>query len=262
MKISKISASTLACLASLFGSLVFAPFASAARGTTGLILRINLQGGFGGVNPMDPYSQPTAVLDSSGQLFRPAKVTREPRPTLTPYTVKVVSTANKAKIEALAKTAGLSKQLVAGSPPTADARDLAISFNGTTNVIASYGLGEDALPPAQLAIRRKIGALVSYLDALPSGSATIPTSVVVTSFNYANHDPDPSHLQQPQPPKIWPSAYAPLDGSCVVLSGPTAVAAIAALQSSNVLTPWTSDGNVWRIVARPALPGDKGCNAS
>jgi hypothetical protein len=260
MRISKINPSTLACLTSLFGSLVFATFASAAVGTTAPILRINLQGGFGGINAMDPYSQPTAVLDSSGQLFRPAEVTREPRPTLTPYTVKVLSKANKARIDALAKTAGLSKQLTAGNPPTADARDLVISFNGTTNVIASYGLGDDALPPKQHAIRKKIGVLISYLNSLPSGSATIPTSVVVTSYNYANHDPDPSHLQKPQPPKIWPGAYAPLDGSCVVLSGPTAVAAIAALQSSNVLTPWTSDGNVWRIVARPALPGDKGCS--
>jgi hypothetical protein len=223
------------------------------------ILRINFQGGFAGINPMDRYSQPMAVLDSFGHLLRRADATREPLPTLVPYTVVAVSKANKARIQALAKAAGLSKKLDAGIPPTADARELVVSFNGTTNVIASYGFGDDALPTGQLAVRKKIRALISYLDSLPRGTPTTPPSVVVTSFNYANHDPDPSRLYEPQPRKAWPSTYTPLDGSCVVLDGPTAVAAIIALQSSNVLTPWTSDGNVWRIVARPALPGDRGC---
>jgi hypothetical protein len=261
MKTFKNACLTTTVAAIAVGGLVFAPFASAAGTKTFPVLRINLQGGFGGINAMDPSAQPMAVLDSSRQLYRPVKLTREPRPTLAPYTVATVSQANKAKIEALAKAASLSKKVNAGTPLTADARELVVSFNGTTNVIASYGFGEEALPPAQLAVRKKVGALISYLDALPAGSPTTPTSVVVTSFNYANHDPDPSRLQKPQPPRTWPSEYAPLDGSCIALSGPTAVAAIAALQSSNVLTPWTSGGNVWRIVARPALPGDIGCNA-
>jgi hypothetical protein len=259
MKTSKTACLTSFAIA--VGGLVFAPFASAASAKSAPVLRINLQGGFAGYNAMDPFAQPMAVLDSSGRLFRPVNVTQEPRPTLAPYTITKISKGNKAKIEALAKAGGLAKMVNAGTPLTADARELAVSFNGTMNVIASYGFGDEALPPAQLAVRKKIGALISYLDALPAGSPTTPTSVVITSFNYANHDPDPSRLQKPQPPKAWPSTYAPLDGSCVVLSGPTAVAAIAALQSSNVLTPWNSDGNVWRILARPALPGDKGCNA-
>jgi hypothetical protein len=258
--------SRIVCGATIIASIAvaegrFAPTASATQDRTVAVLRLNLQGGFGGINAMDPYSQPIAVLDSGGQLFRPASGTQEPRPTLAPYTVVNLSKSTRTKIEVLAKAAGLSKKVNAGTPPTADARDLVVSFNGNTNVIASYGFGDEALPPAQLATRKKLRTLISYLNTLPAGTAATPASVVVTSFNYANHNPDPSGLHKPQPPKKWPSEYAPLDGSCVILDGPKAIAAIKSLEQSNVLTPWTSDGNVWRIVARPALPGDRGCNA-
>jgi hypothetical protein len=242
----------------LLGGVVFAPSAPAAR-IESPTLRINLQGGFAGLDPMDPYAQPLAVLDSTGQLFRPVETPAEPQRTLAPYTMIKVSKATRTKIDALAKAAGLAKKLDAGTPLTADARELSVSFNGMTNVIASYGFGDQALPVRQVASRNKVSALIAYLRALPEGTPTTPTSVVIISYNYGNHDPDPSRLQKPQPPKEWPNGYPPLNGSCVVLSGSTAVTAIASLQSSNVLTRWTSDGNVWRIVARPALPGDSGC---
>jgi hypothetical protein len=236
----------------------YSPSASAAR-PPAPTLRINYQGGFAGVSLMDPFSQPLAVLDSSGRLFRPVTETDEPRPTLVKFTVSKLSKSTIAEIEKLAGAAGLNRAVDAGVPLTADARELLVSFKGTTNVIASYGAGDDVLPAKQLKVRKNIGSLITYLGELPAGKPSTPASVVLASYNYKSFNPDPSKTQKPQPPKTWPSGYPPLDGSCMVLSGPSAAVAIKALQSSNVLTPWTSNGNVWRIVGRPALPGDLGC---
>jgi hypothetical protein len=235
--------------------------ASAEARPTPPTLRVNFQGGFGGINMMDPFSQPLAVIDSSGRLFRPVTEPKEPRPTLVRFTVLKLSKSAIADFEKLAGAAGLNKQVDAGVPQTADARELVVSFKGTTNVIASYGAGDEALPKKQLAVRNTIGSLITYLGELPAGKPATPTSVVLASYNYKNYSPDPNKTRKPQPPKAWPSKYAPLDGSCVELTGPSAAAAIKALESSNTDTPWTSNGNVWRIIGRPALPGDPGCNA-
>jgi hypothetical protein len=234
--------------------------ASDARSSAPL-LRVQFRGGFGGGSAMDPDAQPTAVIDAAGRLLRPVKQTTQPLPSLIPYSVTSLSKQDLAKIVSFANAAGLSKKVDAGIPPTGDAQDLVIEFKGVRNVIVSYGFGDQSLPAPQTAIRKKIGTLISTLEGLPQGSPSTPAAVVIHSYNYARHDPDPGKTHKPQAQKAWPAQYAPLDGSCVVMSGPSASAAIKALQSSNVLTPWTSDGNVWRIVARPALAGDPGCNA-
>jgi hypothetical protein len=263
MKVATKSSLLVACLAVSLSSVeTAATAASTDARSTAPILRMQFRGGFGGESAMDPNAQPTAVVDAAGRLLRPLKKSTQPQPSLAPYAISVLSKQDLANIVSLANAAGLSKQIDAGVPPTADARDLVIKFKGTQNVIVSYGFGDQSLPPAQKAIRKQIGTLISQLEAIPQGSRFTPTSIVFRSFNYTRHDPDPGKTQKPQARKAWPTQYGPLNGSCVVMSGPAASAAITALQSANVLTPWTSDGNIWRIVARPALAGDPGCNVA
>ena len=47
--------------------------------------------------------------------------------------------------------------------------------------------------------------------------------------------------------------------SCLTVGGTDVMAVVNAAATANVLTPWTSDGQRWRVRFRPLLPDETSC---
>jgi hypothetical protein len=208
----------------------------------------------------DVRDVPLVIVTSNGRLFQAGPISSfYPKPSLDSFTSAVLSSKDQATVTKLAEAAKLNRPLDLGTPPTADVSSLVITYKGKRNVIASFGVGEGEMPKAQLDGRKKISALINFLQTRPNATVGVPSSVVVMPVNADGRLPaDPNLKQAPRP---WPTAAFDLRemGGCKVLVGTEAAAAVAALVNSNELTPWTSSGYTYLVFARPALPGDRGC---
>jgi hypothetical protein len=181
-----------------------------------------------------------------------------PGPMLVPVLTSPVSASTVKKIDALAKTAGLTRTKNDwGQPPTADVPNLDVTYRGRQQSIASWGVGEEALTPAQRSARKKVAAL---LAALPTKAATPfkPTSVVL-AVRLAEAEVIPSGLPAPEV-KDWPAAAEDISssGGCMII---TSKSGIAALQAVDGGTQFRKNAKTWQVFARPMLPGDRGCGS-
>jgi len=88
---------------------------------------------------------------------------------------------------------------------------------------------------------------------------------------YPETEATPDDPATNQPPMDWPlsTPLSALTGvtlqglpdttRCFVFSGEEARTLVTALQQANELTPWVSEGNRYRLMVRPLLPGESGC---
>ncbi len=233
------------------------PAQAASTKSTAPLLRIYLNGP--GRASLGVRSIPVAVVTDDGQLYQADAVVQVyPRPSLDSFTVTSLSKADTAELNKLAKAANLTTRLNLGVPPTADVPDFVVTYRGVTNVIASLGVGDEAMPSAQLEGRKKVKALLTFLQSRPGAKTGAPTSVVVMPRSADGIPEDPAFAQPPRP---WPQAASDLRemSGCKVLTGAPAIEAVKALSTSTELTRWTSSGYTYLVSARPALPGDRGC---
>jgi hypothetical protein len=236
---------------------VSSALADSSKASPAPLLRMYLDGL--GQASLGVRSVPIAVVTDNGQLYQAGPASSVyPRPSLDSFTLATLSKADMEALNKLARAANLTGRLKLGVPPTADVPDFVITYRGVTNVIASLGVGDDAMPAKQLDGRKKVKALLAFLQSRPGATTATPTAVVVAPRSADGVPEDPTSAQPARP---WPAAAFDLRemGGCKVLTGDEAREAVKVLNTSNELTRWTSSGYTYLVSARPALPGDRGC---
>ncbi len=258
---TKLSALVLFSLCSLIASPTKPALASAKSKTaipSATTLRITF--GSGGFGSSGARSVSLLLATRSGELYQSVPTTSSyPRPTLEAFSLLKLSKADYQSMIKLAVAANLNRRLDLGTPPTADVPPLIVSYVGITNVIQSFGIGDDTMPTKQLEGRKKLKALIVFLQSRPGAKVSRPTSIAVMPRNAEGQLSTDASLQQT--PRPWPAAASDLRemGGCKVVTGAEAIAAFTALRTANDLTPWTSSGYTYLVSARPVLPGDPGC---
>ncbi|HET9724346.1 MAG TPA: hypothetical protein VFR44_10980 [Actinomycetota bacterium] len=146
---------------------------------------------------------------------------------------------------------------------------------GSTSVVSAYALGDAAggtCPDVDVEARRTLMEFrdrLGDLSWLPDGSVGeeepyVAEEVRIYVLPYLGQ-PD-----LPQEPVAWPLGKPlhrfgePLqsgleDTRCGVVSGSDLETLLPLMQGANDLTPWTSEGREYRLIARPLLPDEHGC---
>ena len=164
-------------------------------------------------------------------------------------------------------------------PCIADAATTVFTTNagGRTSVVSAYALGDamggscpdvdDEARQALADFQTSLGDLASWL---PEGSVGVEEPFAYDEMRiYAQ--PYQGEPELPQQPVDWPLATglgdfgASVDAGgiselrCGVVSGADLEAVLGTAQGTNELTPWTSDGDEYRLILRPLLPDEHGC---
>lgn len=147
--------------------------------------------------------------------------------------------------------------------------------NGTTSVVTAYALdvtggtcegSDDEARQALADFQAELGDL----SWLPEGSvgAEEPFDYEEMRIHVLPYQSDP---ELPQQPVAWPlspglDAFGDEQGTgglegarCGVVSGTDLDTFLRAAEGANELTPWTSDGDEYRLILRPLLPDERGC---
>jgi len=185
---------------------------------------------------------------------------------------------NEGQIQVLlsgADAAGLlGDEIDFGEPGVTDMNTttVRITVGGTTVVQSAYALGFDDKNSPELSQTQKDArlALQGFVDTAQGlvGSASKgyePNAVVAYRLGAEAGQPvDEPELEQP--PMAWPLSTAPelpLDteiASCLAVTGADVPVLLEALSTANELTPWVIGTDPpSRMVFRPFLPGDLGC---
>jgi len=200
-----------------------------------------------------------------------------PGPAIAPLQSATLSEGQIQELFAAADDAGLlDGDIDYGQPAVADApvTDVEITVDGRTVRQSAYALGFNDDPGAglsatQIAARQ---ALQGFIDAahgtVDSASAGYePTGVVVYRLS-GDAGPPVDEPELAQPSQVWPITTAPAVptesesgvATCVVVTGSEAATLLDALAQANELTPWLIGADSpARMVFRPLLPGDPGC---
>jgi hypothetical protein len=235
--------------------------ASAGTSPGAVVYSATYRGGFT-IPGTDFRTVPAQLIDTNRNLYSPGAITMiYPGPALFPIIKTPVSKSRMQAFDRLAREAGLQRsRLDWGTPNTADVPDLVLTYRGKTHTIPSFGVGEESLTKAQQTNRQRVRKLMDSIGSLasPSGSLYTPTSLVIAPRLAVPEDTPPDLTVQRLD---WPDSIGTLDNtpSCAVLSGPNAAAALRVLQQANDLTQFRSNGKFYRVLVRPALPGDLGC---
>jgi hypothetical protein len=264
-RVRALAALTVA--AGLMVPMIAAP--SAAASEAAVILSMRSTGGFA-PQFTDFAAVSRHVISADLKHYQPLNVA-DSRPILSPVSVDSMTKADVAKVDAMAKAAGLNRSNANwGFPNTADVPVLSITYRGNTNAIPSFGVGEESLTRKQRGSRAKVAKLLAYLDRR-SGVPSPPQSVVITAVPAADAStPAPKPVAQRNlrldvalvAPVItvqdWPSSAPKLAsiGQCSVVSDAAAVEVLKGAQST---VRFRSEGKVWQIYGRQVLPGDAGC---
>lgn len=178
---------------------------------------------------------------------------------------------------AAADDAGLLEQEIDfGQPAVADAPNTTVSItvDGRTVSQSAYALGfsdeaESQLSETQVAAREALQSFIDVAHATTDSASApyVPAGVVAYRLTPDGNTPiaDPGLEQSPLP---WPIATVPAlpdesgadPSTCVAVTGDEAQTLLTALAGANELTPWLIGTDPpARMVFRPLLPGDPGC---
>ena len=248
-------------------------------GADQLVLRMDTAGGF--VPPSNSMRQmPTWSLYGDGRLITQGpQIEIYPPPALPNVLVTPISEDGVQAILQAAKDANLMGPNT--DYPYACITDMPVTTftlvaDGQTHVISAYALGraQGPCPGADTEARGRLAAFQAKLTDLrswlPEGSIGSDTPfdpselrVYVQPYTGAA---DPNLIE---PPKAWP-LQTPLaafgeasknlpDTRCGVVGGGDLRTLLVAAQTSNQLTPWTSDGIEYLLTFRPLLPDEHSC---
>lgn len=199
-----------------------------------------------------------------------------PGPAIAPLQAATISAGQIQELFAAADDAGLlDGEIDYGQPLVTDVptTTLTLSVNGRTVSQSAYGLSyEDApdgnLSADQMAARETLAGFIDSAQALADAASEqyAPTGVVA----YRLSDEAISTVDEglEQAPVAWPIDAVPTapatpatsPATCIAVAGEPAQTLLAVLAQANELTPWLIGTDPpSRMVFRPLLPGDPGC---
>lgn len=240
------------------------------------VVSVSVSGGF---LPVEASLRTTAqlLLLGDGTVVVPGVTTEiYPGPALYPLQAATVTEEQIQELIKAADDAGLlDGEIDYGQPPIADAPDTTVELtvDGRTVTQSAYALDEQdenspGISDDQLAARTALRGFIDTAQGLggQASESYVPTGVVAYWVNIESMTPveDPA---LDQPAQTWPITTAPTPPtgseltSCVAVTGEEVGPLLEALVQANELTPWTIGSEpAARMVFRPQLPGDPGCN--
>lgn len=239
------------------------------------VVSVSVSGGF---LPVEVSLRTTAqvLLLGDGTVVAPGVTTDiYPGPALYPLQAATVTEEQIQELIRAADDAGLlDGEIDYGQPPIADAPDTTVELtvDGRTVTQTAYALGEQVetspgVSDEQRAARLALQGFIETAQGLAAEAdeSYVPGGVVAYWVNIESMTPveDPS---LDQPAQTWPITTAPTPPtgseltSCVAVTGEEVGPLLEALVQANELTPWTIGSEpAARMVFRPLLPGDPGC---
>lgn len=248
-----------------------------STGAGDLLLQVRVAGGF--VPPTYALSAlPTFSLYGDGTVIVVGpQIMIYPAPALPPLMSQRVTETGIQKLLEAARDAGAFRDATYDDfCGVADVGTTTIVTNvdDVRHEVSAYALGFDGCtddPAARTKLAAFVGSLPS-LTGLETGVDTVGpmgpyafSSLAVIVEAYANFE-DPSLQQQEV---AWPVS-TPLatfgeqveglpDLRCGVVTGADLEVLRPLLDDANELTPWTSEGDKYRLTLRPLLPDESGC---
>ena len=247
-------------------------------GASDLVLKVDMGGGF--VMPQYALTRtPQFALYGDGLLVTTGpQIEIYPSPALPPLLASRLTGSGIQKVLEAARDAGLFQDATYDDfcgVADVGTTTFTVTAEGATHVVSAYALGFDgcaddpAAREALVAFSSKLMDL-SWLDSEmdvvgPTGPYAY-ASIAIVVEPYAPFD-DPT---LPQEEVAWPLATSlatfgdtvmGLDFRCGVLTGADVETLRPLFESTNQMTPWTSDGERWKLGLRPLLPDETACPA-
>lgn len=245
-------------------------------GASDLVLEVETSGGF--VMPQYLLTQtPQFALYGDGTaVFTGPQIEIYPSPALPPLLSQRLTESGMQKILEGARDAGLFVDAAYDDfCGVADVGTTTFTLNveGMRHVVSAYALGFEGCsdaPEARAKLSAFLGTLTSLSGLEPELDTVGPTgpfafsSVAIFVEPYGPYD-DPT---LPQQEVAWPLAnplasfgetVSGLDLRCGVVTGADLETLRPMFESTNQLTPWTSDGERWKLGLRPLLPDEIAC---
>ncbi len=239
-------------------------------------LRLTVDGGFTTAE-VAFRTLPQLTVTPDSRAITPAPVAEiHPGPMLLPLSERPLDDTGRLTLAEVVRSSGLATSPAPdlGVPAVADAptTTLVVSLDGTVTILAAPALDEarpddPSLTTEQQGLRADLRALLARLRDLPATvggehlgpeTAFRPTGV----WLWARPAPSERIPEQPEPVVLdWPVAGLPLAGldPARLVEGDPAPPVLEALAGVTELT-WFRDppgsGPAYRLLARPALPGD------
>lgn len=218
-----------------------------ARKSSGEFLLVTAKGGFGGSGNGSTLLHSVAFNRSH---YSPVPLGRAPRPAVQLFRRETLSTTDLSQLNRLAGVAGLTNKTIDFGPsPAADSRDLLIEYRSRKFVVEGYAVDLRYIPTEFRERRRKLNALLKFLDNR-AGQVIKPKTLVALTVTIGT-----ATLASPDT-VAWPASSPELGPACQVFTDPKSVELL--LQSLST-TQFLSHGYVYRLVARPLVPGDDFC---
>jgi hypothetical protein len=146
--------------------------------------------------------------------------------------------------------------------------------DGVRHTSSVYALGMDtAMCQDDVAARERLTAFVNRLGDLswlPAGSVGDPEpyafdAIAILAEPYGEGDPTLPQQEVAWPLATFPGAFAEIgDGlglRCGTVTRDDLATLRPLLEQANQLTPWTADGETFRLTLRPLLPDEPDCSA-
>lgn len=248
-----------------------------------LVLRIEIQGGFVPIE-WPATNLPIISLMGDGSLIgQGAQIMIYPPPALPSLTITGLNEDGIQAILVEAEAAGLMEgDRTYDLPAVADAETTVFTVNaaGKTSVVSVYALslGEDVtdMPEEERVARSKLSRFMTLMTStagwLPTATIVTPTQAYEFQRLQISSQPEANAPQTDdgiEPGEAqWPLA-TPLSelgnpyylemSRCFVVEGEDLATLLPALERANLLTPWVSNGEQYRLYLRPLLPDETGC---
>lgn len=248
-----------------------------ATGSSDLVLRVDMVGGF--VPPQYVLtSVPTFSLYGDGTaIFTGPQIEIYPSPALPPVLSSRLTGSGMQKVLEAARDAGLFVD--ASYDDFCGVADVGstvftTTVEGATHTVSAYALGFDGCTDnvearatlfAFLGTLTDLSWLESEMDIVGPTGPYAYTSMAIFVEPYAPYD-DPT---LPQQEVAWPLAtplasfggdpISGLETRCGVVTGADLETLRPLFESTNQMTPWTSEGERWHLALRPLLPDETAC---
>ena len=242
-----------------------------------VVLRVGFEGGFVPVEMMLSRLPSWTLYGDGAVIVEGPQIEIYPPPALPNLLVTRLSDDGIQTILEAARDAGLMGgdatypyPCIADAPTTV----FTTTADGGTNVVSAYALDAtgpcpdvDEEPRAALRdFQMRLGDLTSWLPSGSVGAEEFFTPSGIRLYVTA-YQPDPNLDQQGVE---WPlsgplSTFGePVEGTagdlrCGVVDGADLDLLLPELEQANTLTPWVSEGEEYRLIARPLLPDERGC---
>lgn len=247
-------------------------------GAEHVLVSITASGGF---VPIEYHLRNTAqfLLLGDGTVIVPGVMIEIfPGPAINPLQATAVSEGQIQELFAAAEEAGLlGEEIDYGQPGITDVptTTVTLTIDGRTVSQSAYALSYPDAPVAglsqeQVAAREALRNFIDTAQGLAGADSEeyVPSGVVAYRLSAEAAPPvDEEGLEQE--PRQWPITSAPAapeatgTGTCIAVTGAEVPTLLAALAEANELTPWLIGTDPpSRMVLRPMLPGDPGCEAA